>query len=117
MGTVAEEVREQLAAKLDGLFARAGRIAAHQHNTNREVPADWPEAAAFRSNDMVVDALDDHTREEIARIQAAITRIDAGTWMTCVNCDEAISEKRLQALPTATLCVRCAGEAEGGRVR
>jgi len=117
MTTVAEEVRGQLLEKLDTLVARAGRIEAHQHNTNREVPADWPEAAAFRSNDAVVDALDDHTREEIARIRAAIARIDAGTWATCEVCDDPIAEGRLRALPTATLCVACAAEAEQDRRR
>lgn len=117
MTTVAEQVRAELVEQLETLFARAGRIEAHQHNLNREVPADWPEAATFRSNDAVVDALDDHTREEIAQVRAAISRIDAGTWTTCESCDDPIPEGRLRALPTATLCVRCAAEAEEERRR
>jgi DnaK suppressor protein len=39
--------------------------------------------------------------------QAALLRIDQGTFGTCLECDEAISSKRLAALPAAALCIRC----------
>lgn len=117
MDRVTQEVRRQLIGKLDTLYARAGRIEAHQKNTHHAVPLDSQEAAAFRSNDMVVDALDDHTREEIARIQATLARIDGGTWGMCMSCDEPIREGRLRALPTAVLCVHCAARAEEARRR
>jgi len=41
----------------------------------------------------------------IAAIDAALGRIDAGTYGMCAVCGAPISEERLEALPYATLCL------------
>ena len=38
---------------------------------------------------------------------AALARIADGTYGICLECEEPISAKRLAALPTAALCIRC----------
>jgi DnaK suppressor protein len=38
---------------------------------------------------------------------AALQRIEEGTYGICVECEERISLRRLAALPTAALCIRC----------
>ena len=38
---------------------------------------------------------------------AALARIANGTYGVCLECEEPISAKRLAALPTAALCIRC----------
>jgi DnaK suppressor protein len=50
---------------------------------------------------------------ELARIDAALARIDAGDYGFCLRCDEQIAPARLQIDPAATLCIRCAEQAEG----
>jgi DnaK suppressor protein len=40
-------------------------------------------------------------------VQAALARIADETYGTCMRCDEAIPEKRLNALPWAAYCVAC----------
>ena len=40
-------------------------------------------------------------------IRAAIESIDHGEYGTCVQCEEEISERRLEAVPWTTLCIRC----------
>jgi RNA polymerase-binding transcription factor DksA len=52
--------------------------------------------------------------EEYIRAEAlaAIDRIDAGTFGTCENCGATIPEGRLEILPYARYCVRCAEELE-----
>ena len=47
-------------------------------------------------------------RMEIAKIDAALDRIDAGDYGYCLKCDEPIGEKRLKLDPAAALCVDCA---------
>ena len=106
------QLRTSLEEELGRLRSRAGRIDAHQHNRDREVPKDSNELASFRENDEVVDALDDMTRDEIARIELALRRIDEGNWGVCVNCEQAISAKRLEVMPTHNLCLKCASERE-----
>ncbi|HEX2047977.1 MAG TPA: TraR/DksA family transcriptional regulator [Acidimicrobiales bacterium] len=43
----------------------------------------------------------------VAEIDAALSRVDAGTYGICEACGNPIPEARLEALPEATLCVGC----------
>lgn len=53
-----------------------------------------------------------HDTEVLREIQAAIARIEDGSYGICVNCGEPIPEKRLKALPWAPRCVACQKLAE-----
>jgi DnaK suppressor protein len=44
---------------------------------------------------------------EVAQIDRAITRIDSGLYGSCEVCENEIPAARLEALPYATVCVRC----------
>ena len=46
------------------------------------------------------------------RLRDALNRIDAGTFGQCEECEETIDQRRLSALPTATLCMSCQTHAE-----
>jgi hypothetical protein len=48
-------------------------------------------------------------QRNLAEIDAALHRIDAGTYGQCVRCGAAIPEERLELRPFAGDCVRCAG--------
>ena len=45
---------------------------------------------------------------EIARIDAALKRIEEDAYGICVSCGEAIAAKRLHLDPMAPICVTCA---------
>jgi RNA polymerase-binding transcription factor DksA len=45
----------------------------------------------------------------------ALHRIEQGTFGRCENCGQGISAERLEALPYARYCVRCAAELHSGR--
>lgn len=45
--------------------------------------------------------------EEIAEIDAAIARIDQGTFGDCDTCKKPIPKTRLRAIPYAKLCIEC----------
>lgn len=47
------------------------------------------------------------THQEVARIEAALRRIDEGTFGTCVECGEAIAAGRLRIKPEVLLCIEC----------
>jgi RNA polymerase-binding transcription factor DksA len=64
-----------------------------------------------------VDREIDYTLEEnsgnvLREIEAALKRIDDGTFGICANCGNPIEPERLEYLPWATLC---AADARGGR--
>jgi RNA polymerase-binding transcription factor DksA len=70
----------------------------------------------------VLERLDTQRRREAEEIQAALARIEAGTYGRCEACHNPISVTRLNALPmarrwrnTAQICRRCAtGSGEVG---
>lgn len=53
-------------------------------------------------------AMRERVEAKIAELEAALARIEEGTYGICEVCGEPISEERLDLLPTTTLCHRCA---------
>jgi DnaK suppressor protein len=52
-------------------------------------------------------ALRDRTDQHLALVEAALERIEAGTFGRCVRCGETIAPERLDALPWAPRCIDC----------
>lgn len=98
-------IRSDLERRLHTLSRRVDRIS---DDLRRTADRDWQERAIELQNDDVLEGLDDASRAEAAAIQAALRRIDAGTYGQCARCGRAIGDARLQALPFATTCVTCA---------
>ncbi len=74
----------------------------------RPQAADWVEQATERENDEVLEGLDEMGRDELRQVTDALRRIDQGTYGMCERCHKAIDEQRLRAVPTASMCIRCA---------
>jgi DnaK suppressor protein len=51
--------------------------------------------------------LENRTRQELAGIEHALEKFEKGTYGLCDNCGEPIAPERLEALPQASLCVKC----------
>jgi RNA polymerase-binding protein DksA len=52
-------------------------------------------------------ALRDHNRLHLQAVEAALARLDAGTYGRCTGCHGPIAAERLEALPWAALCIDC----------
>ena len=72
------------------------------------MPKDWEDRASERQGDEVLESLGKADLEELRRIDAALGRIADGSYGICAKCGDAISEDRLNAVPTAALCRNCA---------
>ena len=72
------------------------------------MPKDWEDRASERQGDEVLESLGKAELEELRRIDAALSRIANGSYGICAKCEDAISEDRLNAVPTAALCRNCA---------
>lgn len=70
--------------------------------------ADSAQATAERAE---ILAFIEKARERLSEIEAALARMDEGTYGTCVVCGEPIPEARLEARPSAATCVSCAAKA------
>jgi DnaK suppressor protein len=51
--------------------------------------------------------LENRVRQEMAAVEHALDKIEKGTYGLCDNCGQPISPERLEALPQASLCVKC----------
>jgi DnaK suppressor protein len=60
------------------------------------------------------NTLEEHDERVLGAIDAALARIDGGTYGKCVNCGAQIPEERLEAMPWATLCIDCKRKEERG---
>ncbi len=57
--------------------------------------------------------LEENSEHVLGEIDAALARIEDGTYGTCTNCGTQIPVERLEARPWATLCIGCQREREG----
>ena len=60
------------------------------------------------------NTLEEHDERLLEAIDAALQRIESGTYGKCVNCGAQIPEERLEAMPWATLCIECKRKEERG---
>jgi DnaK suppressor protein len=70
---------------------------------------DRAEAASLNENDV---AQLNHDAQSLRQIDAALRRIDDGSYGDCAGCGAAIATARLLAEPSATLCLACQAQAE-----
>jgi DnaK suppressor protein len=52
-------------------------------------------------------ALRDHNSQHLEQVEAALARLDNGTYGACVRCGRPIVPERLEALPWAAYCIDC----------
>jgi RNA polymerase-binding protein DksA len=95
--------------------ARVQAALEHLHGEHRgsledetdEIPSDnhLAETASATLEREIDDTLEESAEHVLAAIDAALERIEIGTYGTCERCGNPIAEERLEALPYATLCI------------
>jgi DnaK suppressor protein len=53
-------------------------------------------------------ALRDRSRAALEQVEAALRRVDEGTYGSCASCGNAIAPERLEAIPWTPVCIDCA---------
>jgi len=73
-------------------------------------------AAASQVFDQQRDlALRDRAVQQLAQVDAALARLDAGTFGRCKRCGRPIASARLDALPWAAHCIGCQSALDRGQ--
>ena len=106
--------QEQFKNKLMALKQEAThRINSIDRDIRHEgMTADWAEQATERENDVVLQSLGNTAQQELAMINSALKRIEAGEYFNCSTCGEDIPPAGLELLPFSSLCVDCADKLE-----
>jgi DnaK suppressor protein len=102
---LAERARARTrAAALDREFAGIA-AAASEAGTDDEHD---PEGVTLAFERQHTAALLAQALEQIAEIDAAIGRLEEGTYGVCVKCGQPVGRDRLAARPAAATCIQCA---------
>ncbi|MBB4184973.1 TraR/DksA family transcriptional regulator [Sinorhizobium terangae] len=107
-----DDFREQLLRRKRELYGRLVKI---EEDLDQPMNADVPDRVTERENDEVLEGLGLAGQSEIRAINAALDRIESGTFGICVRCGDPISPERLHAVPHAPLCQTCAAEVAGAK--
>ena len=70
------------------------------------------ETATATLNREIDYTLGENSEQVLSEIDAALKRIDNGTYGTCATCGREIPAERLEAYPWASLCIDCKRQAE-----
>ncbi len=69
---------------------------------------DSEEMATESAGDETLESIGHASEQEVNQIAEALDRIKSGTYGKCVGCGEAIAPARLEAVPHAARCIKCA---------
>ena len=108
-----ESERDRLQTIVDEMerIERETLSEASGENNYRDHMADQGSATFERELDLT---LEENLRNSLGEVRAALVRVDEGTYGVCARCSAEIPVERLEAVPTASLCIRCK-EAEESR--
>lgn len=105
------EMREALAAQRQRLLAVVQTTQAQMAQKSGDL-ADVSDRASEGFEDELDMGLMAIEAAQLDDIEAAIRRIDDGSYGICATCAKAIPRKRLEVLPFARRCLTCEGENE-----
>ena len=105
-----EAERRLALARLAALTSDFDSVVAASLDTNADDEHD-PEGATIAFERSQIGALVTQVRRHVGEVDAALVRLDQGTYGVCERCGQAIGSARLEALPAARTCIACAASA------
>ena len=106
-----EFFRSLLHQQLKELIEEATKTVNDMTITKGEFP-DPTDRASWESDRNFLLRIRERERKLITKIREALARIDEETFGICEQCGDEISDKRLEARPVTTLCIKCKEEQE-----
>ncbi len=113
------QYRLQLQSLIDPLKEKISELAAQAHRPPTslavqpdKVPAHDADSEVRDTDSNVALAILGSEEYILAEVTQALARLDAGTFGICASCGRKITKTRLNAVPYARYCIRCARKAE-----
>jgi RNA polymerase-binding transcription factor len=99
--------RDKLLARRESLVGQVQQAELYSRERDAEATQDPADMAANAYTKELLVSMSDNDRQLLNLIDEALERIEDGEYGKCVRCEEALPDKRLDAVPWARHCVRC----------
>ena len=111
-----KDTRQQLSLEYEKLIKSINRNRVAAEEIKMENTEDEGDLATISHDKELLYNLHEGDSACMRFIQEAIKALDRGQYGECVRCGKDINEKRLLAVPWATLCIRCQEETEAEHI-
>ena len=99
------KLRAEHQALIDDMTTGEDQVTASDPQHEGDLSGDSADDADAMFDAEMNFSLVDNERDIVNQIDAALARVDAGTYGTCEVCGKPIEPERLRVLPYATLCL------------
>jgi DnaK suppressor protein len=107
-----KDIRRRLSSEYENLIKSINRSRLAAKEIKLENTEDEGDLATISHERDILYNLHETDYTRLRYIEDAMKAMDRGEFGECVRCGENISEKRLEAVPWATMCIRCQEQAE-----
>ncbi len=107
-----EKLRKLMVEQRDQLMGNTKKALSGDIHVDPDDFPDEMDTASSEVNLQFTGRLREREQGLLAKIEAALEKMEQGEYGACVTCGEDIGVKRLQARPVAELCIDCKSEQE-----
>jgi RNA polymerase-binding protein DksA len=105
-----DTARKVLAEERDKLVRQLNELGSDENGdlrTDLDFGEGFADAAAVTSERTEVLGIVETLKHQLDEVDAAVAKLDAGTYGTCQSCGKEIGAARMEARPVSLLCVDC----------
>jgi RNA polymerase-binding protein DksA len=102
-----ERRREEIQGGVDRMDAELRSIGIDQEDEKGGLGNHLAEDGSNVMEAERITTIADDVRDVLAQIDAALARMEDGTYGTCQRCGKPINEERLEAFPYVAYCIEC----------
>src|SRR5947208_17045540 len=110
----AKVYQDKLLERREALVGQVQAAEAYSRERDTEATQDPADMAANAYTKELLMSMSTNDLQHLDSIDAALERIENGGYGKCVNCGQAIQEKRLEAVRSTRLCLPCQNLTERG---
>jgi DnaK suppressor protein len=102
--------RDELIAERDHLVTQLQQLGRAPGTSELDFDEGFADSGQVTAERGEVDALAGSITENLAEIEAALAKLEDGTYGICEDCGNEIASARLEAMPSARYCITCAAK-------
>jgi DnaK suppressor protein len=107
-----EFYRKRLLKMRENILNKAKKLKEDSYNLGTDGIQDMADAASNTYNADILMSISDNDLTLLKDIDNSLDKLNKGSYGICEECEEKISEKRLEANPVARYCITCKRQME-----